>query len=344
MVEPKNIIIRMPNWIGDLVMATPLLTDLRLAFPNAQITAMALAPIGELLLEDPDIDELFLFKKHGVFRRHEERCSVIGKLRTGRYDAGILTTNSFSSAWLFWQGRVKRRIGYRGDWRSIFLTDSISREGIEKTHLVNAYKKLLEPLGIAPSTSAPRLHIANEEIAQAKVLLEKMKIPSDATLIGINPGAAYGSAKCWLPERFREVTLKLIEDPNVYVIYFGNGPITALIQEICRDLPSQVVNLAGYTTIREMLSVLKLCDCLLTNDSGPMHIASALGVPLVALFGSTDDFRTGPYNGGKVIHKRVSCSPCFLRECPIDFRCMKKITVEEVYQAILNEIKQSSLH
>ena len=153
-------------------------------------------------------------------------------------------------------------------------------------------------------------------------------------MIGINPGAAYGSAKCWLPERFRELTEKLLQNPNTRILYFGDKAGASLVNEICADLPDRVINLAAQTTIRELMAYIQACHLFLTNDSGPMHMASALGTPLVALFGSTSDRYTGPYRGGKVIHKHVPCSPCYRRTCPIDFRCMTQIGVDEVYQTL----------
>ena len=149
-------------------------------------------------------------------------------------------------------------------------------------------------------------------------------------MVGINPGANQGSAKCWLPERFREVAQRLLRNKNISVVFFGDKATASLLKEICQGLPSRVVNLAGLTSIRELASLISICDLLLTNDSGPMHMASALGTPIVALFGSTNEIVTGPYRKGKVIHKHVECSPCYQRTCPIDFRCMKGIEAEEV--------------
>jgi len=151
-------------------------------------------------------------------------------------------------------------------------------------------------------------------------------------LIGINPCAAYGSAKCWLPERFSELARKLIEsDARIKVLFFGSGDSVPLVNEICCDLLPGAVNLAGVTSLKELVSITSLCQLFITNDSGPMHIADALHVPLVAIFGSTDPIATGPYNTGEVLQKKVECAPCFKRTCPIDFRCMKKITVDDVF-------------
>jgi heptosyltransferase II len=335
-LSPKNIIVRMPNWIGDLVMATPVLTDLRKAYPEARLTAMCRTPLCDLLYEDPEIDELFCFSKVSGFGRHNEKRNIIEKLRKGKYDLGILLTHSFSSAWWFWQGSVANRVGYECNGRRLLLTYSIPlHERIQNQHLVITYKTLLLPLGIPLSDTSPRLFLKEKEIEDARELLQQHGISKEQLIVGINPGATYGSAKCWLPERFREVTQRLLREPNVSIVYFGDGATAQLVKEICHGLSPKVVNLAGLTSLRELACLISLCDVLLTNDSGPMHIADAVGTPIIALFGSTNEIVTGPYRHGKVIHKHVECSPCYQRTCPIDFRCMRRIEAEEVYQEIV---------
>lgn len=340
--KPSKIIIRMPNWIGDMVMATPILTDVRKAFPESHITAMCRGPIGDLLREDHDIDELFCFSKVSSFGRRSEQRDIIEKLRRGKYDLGILLTHSFSSAWLFWQGRVMRRLGYKGNGRGFLLTDKMRLpKNVDVQHLVETYKMLLSPLGIPLSETKPRLFLTEKEIEDAKTLLQQLGISPQHQLVGINPGAAYGSAKCWLPDRFRKVTEKLLKNEDVRIIYFGDQASMPLVKEICQGLPS-VINLAGLTSLRELAALISLCTVLLTNDSGPMHIAAAVGTPLVALFGSTNEIVTGPYKTGKIIHKHVECSPCYRRVCPIDFKCMKQIETDEVYSEITQILKQNA--
>jgi heptosyltransferase II len=344
-LQPKNIIVRMPNWIGDLVMATPVLSDLRKAYPDAHITAMCRYPLCDLLKEDPEIDELFCFSKASGFGRRSDKRSIIEKLRKGKYDLGVLLTHSFSSAWWFWQGKVANRLGYECNGRRLLLTHSVHLpENIQGQHLVVTYKTLLQTLGMPLSETAPRLFLAEKEVEQAHTLLMRHGVSKNGLIVGINPGATYGSAKCWLPERFREVTQRLLQDKDLYVVYFGDTATASLVKEICQGLSSRVINLAGLTSLRELACLISLCDVLLTNDSGPMHIADALGTPIVALFGSTSEVVTGPYHRGKVIHKHVECSPCYQRTCPIDFRCMKKIEADEVFQEISRVLKSKKLN
>ena len=338
----NSIIVRMPNWIGDFVMATPILVDLKKAFPDAEITAMCSTPMAPLLEFDPVIDELFCFSEsQGFFRRIRER-NIVEKLKKGKYDLGILLPNSFSSAWRFWQGNVKYKLGFKADGRRFLLDKALPFPENRKTqHLVLTYKALLEPLGIPISETYPRLILKEKEVCEGWEFVKRFDITPQHKVIGINPGAAYGSAKCWLPERFREVAKELIAaHPSHAVLFFGDMSHKPLLSEICKGLPPRVVNLAGQTHLRELMALMKLCSVFLTNDSGPMHMADSLDVPLVALFGSTDSVVTGPYRQSEqVIQKHVPCAPCFKRECPIDFPCMKKIGVSEVVNAVLSQMK-----
>lgn len=336
-----RIIIRMPNWLGDAVMATPIIADLRRQWPDALITVMGSPAICSLLGGNPHLDELFSFSRPNEFRRRENNRDLIFRLRQGNYDLGILLPNSFSSAWWFWRGNVKKRIGFSSDMRRFLLTTALpfpKERG--KEHLVTTYKRLLVPLGILLSETPPQLFVTEEEHLAAIHILKQYNVNDQKKIIGINPGAAYGPAKCWLPERFREVSEKLLQDPDVFLLFFGDAMAAPLVQSICEKLPSRAINLANKTSLRELMALTQLCDVFLTNDSGPMHIAAALNTPLVALFGSTNDTATGPYKHGTVIHKHVECSPCYLRVCPIDFRCMKRIETEEVYTEVIKLLKE----
>ena len=334
---PQRIIVRMPNWLGDFVMAAPILTDLRHHWPEAKITALSQWMLSSVIQEDPHVDEWLNFQRPKGWADNFFHREIVQSLQKGRFDLGILLTNSFSSAFRFWQGSVQNRIGYAGNLRSPLLDRPIPfPKERERQHLVITYKMLLRPLGIPLSQTPPRLYLTQEEKREAYKSLSAFGIESSDILIGINPGAAFGSAKCWLPERFTELSLQLLEDRRIKIVFFGDKAGASLVQRICTSLPlSRAIDLAGKTTLRQLLAYIQSCDLFLTNDSGPMHAASALGIPLIALFGSTTDAATGPYSGGRVIHKHVPCSPCYRRECPIiDFRCMRAIEVKEVMDGI----------
>lgn len=321
-------------------MATPVLAALRRHYGgDVMITAMGQHKVLGLLHCDPHIDALMGFTPvNGWIHRRSHR-DIISPIQKGEYDLGILLTNSFSSAWCFWRGGVERRIGFKGNWRSWLLTDPVSwPENTERQHLVLTYQALLAPLDIKASSEAPHLYLLDEEKAAARLLLERCGWqPDHHCLIGINPGAAYGSAKCWLPERFVAVAQRLLGHPEAFLVFFGDGGTASLVQSISEQLPQErVLNLAAKTTLREFMAIISLCRAILTNDSGPMHIAAALKTPLLALFGSTSAVKTGPYGAGvcRIIQKKVACSPCYRKVCPIDFRCMRRIEVEEVYEVL----------
>jgi len=303
----------MPNWIGDFIMAIPVLHDLRNALPQAEITVFAKEHLLSLVSRDPNISRLLPFSEEA--------------LKGKEYDTGILLTNSFSSALGMFKAKVRQRIGFTDFLRWPLLTERISIGKLKsEQHHVITYKMLLKPLDIEASDTEPKLFLTHEEIDQAR-----LKVSSNKKVIGINPGAAYGSAKCWPADRFREVAQYLLEKGHE-VIFFGDLKTKDLVDTICKDLPVQ--NFAAKTSLRELMALIYICDVVLTNDSGPMHIASALKVPTVALFGSTDPVQTGPYMHGIVISHKVECAPCFRRTCPIDFRCMKKISTKEVLDKI----------
>lgn len=338
----KNIIIRMPNWIGDIVMATPVIAAIKKIFSDAKITVMCQYPGSMLLLNDPHIDELFAFKRSKpIFFRRDALGSITHNLRIGRYDLGILLTNSFSSAWWFFQGNVKMRIGYRNFPRDFFLTKSIKKPSKNTPiHQVDEYFQLLKLLDIQEQPDEPKLYLQNIEKEEAKEKLKLYGIDFHKKKIGISAGAAYGETKCWPKENFAELIKRFAEDANCpQFIFFGDHSQVGMIEEIASKYPHLVLNLASKTTIRELMAMIFHMDLFLSNDSGPMHIAEAIGVPTLAIFGSTSPERTGPYKHGKVLYKKANCSPCYKRVCPTDFRCMKGISVELVYHEIKTLLK-----
>jgi len=328
-----NIIIRMPNWLGDCIMATPVIADVKIHFPNAKLTLMCKEGMEALFLGNPAVYEIFTFATPSTFIHRLEHHDVIEKLREGHWDLGILLPNSFTSAWWFFRGRVKKRLGFRANGRSLLLTYGVpfpKERGRE--HLVLTYKRVLAPLDIPLSATFPTLFVMDKEKEAIEQLLTQYQIPKGARIIGVNPTAAYGPAKCWPKERYHELARRLIqEDPHCYILVFGDQGSADLCNYVTSGLGTRGVNLAGRTSLRELIAFIQKLDLFITNDSGPMHMAAALKTPLIAIFGSTSDVATGPYQHGTVIHKHVTCSPCFNRVCPIDFRCMTRISVEEVY-------------
>lgn len=338
MKSPKNVIIRMPNWIGDFVMSLAAVADLREAFPDLEITLMCQKPLEALVREDPRVNEVLVFSKKSLaFSRRESRVNVANTLAQGKYDVGILFTNSFSSAWYFWQGNIPRRIGYRGHFRSFLLTDKNVQK--KELHQVDLYREVLKPLGVKPTKTTPKLFVDDQEKKRVEDLLKREGKTSKQYLILINCLAAYGQAKCWPKEKFRALAKKLLEDQGVFLVFIGDEKGKKEIDGIVKGFGVRALNLAGKTSLSSLVALLALSDLVITNDSGPMHIAAALQKELIAIFGSTNEKKTGPYQAGVVVRKEVSCAPCYKRVCPIDFRCMEKISVEEIYD-LIKEKKQ----
>jgi heptosyltransferase-2 len=272
---------------------------------------------------------------------------VIGKaklsriLRKERFCGAILFQNAFDAAMLAFMAGIKQRIGYNRDGRGFLLTGAVPVPQ-EKRHQVFYYLNLIEKAGVRAEYSYPHIYLLPDERLSARERIAEMKRP----VLGINPGATYGSAKRWFPERFAEVAGWFMADTGGSTIIFGGKSEVAIADEIYKNIipefrkPDKLLNAAGQTSLRELMSLISECDVLLTNDSGPMHVAYALGTPLVAIFGSTDPVLTGPPPGEEsdntvVIMPDVPCSPCFERICKRnDMQCMYAVTSDEVYYGI----------
>lgn len=328
----QHIAVRLPNWLGDAVMATPTLAHLRKMLPQARITAVGQPNVLELLEGLPFFDDTIPVVNKKIIGTVEAEC-------------GLLLTGSFSSAWHFFRMKIPIRIGFSCHFRRLLLTHPISLPHDERLHDVLRYQQLLSPLMLAqrkPEETKLHLHVSDEEKKQMQERLKSSGIHPWHTLLVINPGAAYGEAKCWPKEYFKEVVNHLKTRPDLYSIVIGSTQSIPLAEELQALMPEKILSLAGKTSLRELLALLSLADCVLTNDSGPMHMAAALHTPLVALFGSTNPLRTGPWQCGTVLYEKVDCSPCYLRKCPIDFRCMKRITPQKVIDALELETKNKN--
>ncbi len=338
---PRKILVRAPNWIGDAVMCEPALRGLRALFPQAELAMLAKPAIAELFMGYPGLNQMIVYDDKGGHAGIGGKWTLAGSLRRYRFDLAVLFQNAFEAAFLAWLAGIPRRYGYATDGRVLFLTEPVAvPDRRAPAHQVEYYLNLLRPLGMAAEASAPMLPVSAEEDRMTGIRLVSAGINSSDLLIGINPGSTYGSAKRWLPERFAEVARRLAEQlreaegAQVAVVILGAKGEESLGKDIAARLDGRSVVLSGATTIRELMAVVNRCRLMITNDTGPMHIASACGVPVVAVFGPTDWRTTAPYGQERsVIREAVDCAPCLLRECPIDHRCMTRISVDRVYEA-----------
>lgn len=327
----RKVFIRSTNWIGDAVMTTPALGAIRATFPRAEVVVAANPIVAELFSPHPYIDRVMVFDKKNLHRGTAGFLHFCRTVRRERFDLAILLQNAIEAAIIPFLARVPRRAGYRTDGRGMLLTHGVPVGKEERSlHHTEYYLHMLSELGITGGTRRLVLECTKEEISWAAHLLRGSR-----GWIAVNPGAAFGSAKRWLPERFAAVADALTFEYNVKVLLTGSPAEVGIGKGIEEAMQSQPLNLIGKTSVRQLMAVLSLCRLIITNDSGPMHVAAALGTPIVALFGSTDHTTTSPLAGNfRVVRKDTPCAPCLKRTCPTDHACMEAITVEDVLKAV----------
>jgi len=339
----SRLAIRATNWLGDAVMSLPAIRVIRQIFPHAHIALIARPWVADLYARERSIDRIVPYTAQRGLRAKREFAN---RLRGEHFDAAILLQNAFDAALIAWLAGIPERIGYSRDARRMLLTHPIAvpEPGEIPRHERFYYLELLRRAGMIEGFSdfGPiRLEGIEEARAAGAVHLASLGI--DGPVIGISPGAAYGDAKRWLPDRFAAVAQNLA--PSA-VLIFGSAaerPLCEFVAEPLRRAGIEVRNLAGETTLREFIDLAAACRLFLTNDSGAMHVSSALGVPTVAVFGATDDTTTGPTGAlARVVREHAECSPCLLRECPIDHRCMTAVSVERATAVARDLWKESA--
>lgn len=347
---PRKILVRAPNWIGDAVMCEPAVQGLRSLFPEAELAMLAKPAVAELFLSYPGLHSVLVYDDKKAHAGISGKWSLADMLRRHRFDLAVLFQNAFEAAFLTWLAGIPRRYGYATDGRVFFLTEPVAvPNGSAPVHQVEYYWNLLKPLGLAGGAPLPTLFVSADEKRTVDVRLASAGINSSDLIIGINPGSTYGSAKRWSSDRFAEVARRLVrrleqaESAHVAVVILGAKGEESLGKDIAAQLGGRSVVLSGATTIRDLMAVVKRCRLLITNDTGPMHIAAAFGVPVVAVFGPTDWRTTSPYGQERsIVREAVDCAPCLLRECPIDHRCMTRVSVEKVYETSVKQLERSS--
>jgi heptosyltransferase-2 len=336
----SRVMIRATNWVGDAVMSEPALSAVREAFPGAELTWLARPAIADLFRGHPAIDHTMIYEHRGRHAGLSGKWTLASDLRRHAFDLAILFQNAFEAAALAMLAGVPRRYGYATDGRRFLLTHSIGvPEPTVLEHQTSYYLDLLRPLGIVRPVEAPRLFVTSEEEDHIDRRLAALSLERNDDLLGLNPGSTYGTAKRWLPERYARTADRLARDFGLRVVILGAPGEEALGRAVADAMESRPLVLSGQTSIRELMSVIKRCRLFLTNDTGPMHVAAAFGVPVVAVFGPTDWRTTAPFGDRhRLVRKPVDCSPCLLRECPIDHRCMSGISVEDVYEAAADRL------
>jgi heptosyltransferase-2 len=361
-LNPARILVRGVNWLGDAVMTTPALLRLRERFPHARISMLIQEKLGDLWTQHPALDEALLVGPG------ESTWQVVRRLREKAFDLALILPNSPRSALEPWLARIPMRIGYGRGWRALFLTralptrdghvtmhkrtpaevQTLLRSGQIPTplppvaHQVHDYLALIASLGGSSAVCAPQVQVSDKELLQTQATLLPKSLHAgieQPIFLGLNPGAEYGPAKRWPIESFSAAALQITRRfPSTIWLMFGSKADIPTCNRIADTLGPRSINLAGATSLRQLMCLLKGCRLVLTNDTGPMHVAAALGTPVIVPFGSTSPELTGPGLPGDPRHQFLRaptpCAPCFLRHCPIDFRCMIGITVDQVVSAI----------
>lgn len=344
---PKKVLVRGPNWLGDAVMCEPALRGLKRVWPGAQLFLLLKPAVAQLFQAHPEVDRLVVYEDRGRHAGLTGKWTLAGDLRRERFDVAVLFQNAFEAAFIAFLAGIPRRYGYATDGRSLLLTEPVAPpDPGTLVHQVHYYWNLLKPLGLSGEPSRPELRVTPEEEQSMAARLIQAGIGAQDPVIGVNPGSTYGGAKRWLPERFTQVAERLARrmeeshgKPPAVLILGAKGE-EALGRSIAAGLTGRSMVLSGATTIRELMAAVKRCAVLVTNDTGPMHVGSAFGVPIVAVFGPTDWRTTSPYGAGHaLIRHPVECAPCLLRECPIDHRCMTGVSADQVYDAAAKLIR-----
>jgi len=348
MSAPNNILIRGVNWLGDAIMALPAIDRLREAHPEARLTLLTHEKLAGLWEGAEHFNEVLTFEK-------SESPFIIGqRLREHQFDTALILPNSPRSALECWHANIPRRIGYASRWRKWFLTDPIASH----PHAVPMHKRL--PLDIEyritnnlpPEKYPARAHHIHQYLHLAKQLgasdeptapTLRLKTPpsknSGNPKIGLIAGAEYGPAKRWPTAHFIEAAKILIEKHQAHLLLLGGKGDVETATEITEALPAKhTTNLAGKTSLTQLVTTLAECNAVLTNDTGPMHVAAAVGTPVIVPFGSTSPELTAPGLPGDNAHQflrtTAPCSPCFLKKCPIDLRCLNSITPDQAATAV----------
>jgi heptosyltransferase-2 len=340
----ERIVIRSANWVGDAIMTTPAVATIRDRFPKARITLLAKPWVVPVFEHNPHVDEVMVYDAEGRHRGALGIWRLSKELETRRFDLAILFQNAFEAALLAWLAHIPRRLGFTTDGRSLLLTDRIrSWRGLKNGHLIDYYLGLLTAAGMEAENRKLRLTITAQEQSGVKKRLTALGIPAHAPLVGLNPGAAYGTAKRWPAERYVQLGRRLIQTERAAIVIFG-GPGEAMLgEEIAGRIGDGCLNLCNRTSLREAMALIQCCRLFVTNDSGLMHVAAALNIPQVVIIGPTDPVATGPANSSsRIVQVPGSCdlAPCLKPDCPLDHRCMRAIGVESVLDAAIDVMQR----
>ncbi len=339
-----KVMIRATNWVGDAIIALPALRAVRAKVCDAQISIVARPYVADIYRDQGICDEFIPYDPQGEHRNWTGREQLAKQLRGKKFDVALLLQNAFDAAWLAWRAGVPERIGYARDGRSVLLTKAIAvpRPGEIAAHEKFYYLELLRRAGwidALPDDEHIALQVSEAARQRAAETLLEAGARPNALRVAVGAGASYGSAKCWPPERFAKALNDFVRGKDGDVILFGTATELAVSSAIAGQLRQPPIDLTGKTKISELPGLLSQCHLFVGNDSGAMHVAAAVGLPVVAIFGPTDPDGTAPVTPrASIVREKTYCSPCFLRRCPTDHRCMNAVTVDAVEAAMREQL------
>jgi heptosyltransferase-2 len=338
----EKILVRGVNWIGDTILTMPALEGLRRLLPNASISLLVRDHLRALFRHAPWANEvLALAQARGTAQLREE-ARLVRRIKGERYDLALIFPRSPRAALPSFFAGIPHRVGYACNGRGVLLTHALPETGqLLRCHQADYYYHLVQYLGNCGARELPHLYIGGDDEAWAESFCDEAGVTRDHALIALNPGSTYGPAKCWPPARYIELARRLLSFPRNRLLLVGGADNAGLIEYMHLSLNRRALRALGKDLLR-LAALLKRCDLLITNDTGPMHLAAAVETPVIALFGSTDPVTTSPLGrSSRVIRRQTDCSPCLKRRCSRDHRCMEALSVDEVEAVVKEQIASS---
>jgi heptosyltransferase-2 len=293
--------------------------------------------VVEIFQENPVVDQVYYYQSPGIHQGLRGRWRLARELKKEGFELALLLPNSFEAALICFLAGIPQRAGYDTDGRRLLLTHPVRMNGkIKKGHQVDYYLKIVDSLGFQHAERIPSLKVSEEQQKEAIRMLKSLGLEESQGFVGISPGATYGPAKHWFPERYGELADRIVRNLGAQILIFGSEADKKVAKQVRQNARVPLVDLTGMTTLAQAMALVSRCRLFVTNDSGLMHVAAALRIPLIAIFGSTEPGRTGPLGETcRIIRKPLPCSPCLKADCPEERRCMNLISVDEVYDEVI---------
>jgi heptosyltransferase-2 len=337
----KKVLIRGVNWIGDTVITLPAIRGIRDVFPGAHLEILLKPHLASLFKQCTFLDACLFYPEGSGYDLIRKEKKLIEKIREKKFDLAVIFPRSLRSSLIPYLARIPFRVGFQSSHRGIFLTHGLREtQELLRCHQVEYYYHIARALGTREPWDLPELSIGREEHSWAHAFLQHAGIADNHLVIAINAGSTYGVAKCWQPEKFAELARRLTNNRSIKIILIGGNNNASLVDALALHLDGRAFKAVGHDLLN-LAALLKRCHLVISNDTGPMHIAAAVGTPVVALFGSTNPTTTGPL--GKehhIVRKDIQCSPCLKRKCPENHACMSFISVDEVEQVVQEHLER----